>query len=186
MYTNPRISPKKKKRKYSISRHVFSNTAKNSVNFIVNIVDRVLDLNKYDSSTGLYTLCRDWINATSSIENSTNVKVQCFTDEKIDETESNEYQIKHLPEPTKIKISSFDFLNKNINSNIRETEKNDFEIIKSLNLNEKNVFLETKALLRCHTNRWKLVRKEWKKLYKEENLAYKNSFDILQSIFEDN
>lgn len=79
------LSPKKKKRKYSVdnnntinnlslannSSSLSSNRANSesntATNKTFNIIDRVLDLSKYNKDTGLYTLSRDWINATTSV-----------------------------------------------------------------------------------------------------------------------
>ena len=47
-----------------------------SSNKTINIIDRVLDLSKYDSQTSVYTLSRDWINATTSLNYDLNNKTK--------------------------------------------------------------------------------------------------------------
>lgn len=190
--TTMRLSPKKKRRKYSNDgQHINANSQclsnNPTSNFNISIIDRVLDLNKYDKTTGLYTLCRDWVNATTSINDS----VKQTTDEndekmmEVDEV-ADSYFITKLPEPIKenpLPITIKD-LNESIKVNIRVSEKSDLELIKALNVNEDET-IQTHALLKLHMNRWKSARKEWVNFYAESNKPYKNSMDILNSILED-
>ena len=199
-----RIAPKKKKRKYSIEgsnnanfNFGSSNESMNN-NLSINIIDRVLDLSKYNKETGLYTLCRDWINATTSLNDSTRTnseqnKNNHFSKNNMDNsqklsnsTESYDdslFYISKLPEPQKMKEPTIKSLNQNIQINIRGSEREDLNLIEALNLNDEMV--QTHALLKLHVNRWKSVRKEWSKYYDKTNQPYRNSQDVLKSIYED-
>lgn len=204
-------SPKKKKRKYSVDGNANSFANPNasgvnqghqshhngsflhgnsaSANQTINIIDRVIDLGKYDKNVGLYTLCRDWINATTSINparsrsatnDSKNSPVDANTEDE------NSYSITKLPEPVSSSkttdLEEITKLNEHIKNNIKCSESNDVELIKSLNVDE---VIQTHALLKLHVNRWKQSRKEWLNYYKKSNEPYKNSYDTLKSIFED-
>ncbi len=109
-YDTRRNSPKKKKRKYSVDGCNSNTNGTNnsqSTNFSISIIDRVLDLNKYDKNTGLYTLARDWINATTSISDS-NKKIKITDDNETDmdvdvdlhsQKTEDSYFINKLPNP---------------------------------------------------------------------------------------
>lgn len=159
-----RISPKKKKRKYSgdsfISNTNGTNISQGS-NFSISIIDRVLDLNKYNQNTGLYTLARDWINATTSISDS-NKKIKISDDNDDDKimdidlnghkNEENSYFINKLPCPLIDKHTpSIDALNESIKLNIRSSESSDIDLIKTLNVNEDDS-IQTHALLKLHVS----------------------------------
>lgn len=210
-------SPKKKKRKYSVdntaaSAESASFMANDSVNRGIGVIDRVLDVSKYGKkSPSLYSLCRDWINASSTLSIASNehnnqklAAVNCQDEMKIDEDESstaeksspnasgeNTYFIYTLPDPVRTSEqssaitaeNSVQKLNENIKDKIRSQEQNDLELIRSLNLDDE--FMKTHALLKLHVNRWKLARKEWNNHYKRTNFEYKNSADILKSIYEE-
>jgi len=198
-YDTRRISPKKKKRKYSVDGLSATQNGTNnsqSSNFSISIIDRVLDLNKYDQNTGLYKLARDWINATTSISDS-NKKVKMSDDNHGDKlmdvdidmngqkNEESSYFINNLPNPlVDEKKPSIAVLNENIKLNIRSSENSDIDLIKTLNINEDDS-IQTHALLKLHMNRWKSARKEWINFYNETNRPYKNSLTILNSIIED-
>ena len=49
----------------------------------------------------------------------------------------------------------------------------------------KKELMQTHALLKLHVNRWRSCRKEWHKYTQHANARYKNSHDLLKSIFED-
>ena len=194
---NRRISPKKKKRKYSVEAPVnnqfVANTSSKqpSANLNINIIDRVLDLNKYDKNTGMYTLCRDWINATTSISEQPNVASSSLgSDEEKIVIDQADGTITQLPNPISSELiegtDRINDLNENIKNKIRLSEKNDLELLKSLNVNADDSVMQTHALLRIHVNRWRMVRKEWTNFYKDTNKPYQHSLNILKSIFEDN
>lgn len=198
-YDVRRISPKKKKRKYSVdglSAIQNETTNSQSSNFSISIIDRVLDLNKYDQNSGLYTLARDWINATTSISDSSKkTKMSDDTDgDKLmdvdhdlngQKNEENSYFINKLPNPLcDEQKTSITALNENIKLSIRSSESTDIDLIKTLNIKEDDS-IKTHALLKLHMNRWKSARKEWINFYKETNKPYKNSLAILNSIIED-
>lgn len=185
-------SPKKKRRKYSnetsasTSGHSLSSSVgrTQTSNLNISIIDRVIDLNKYDKHTALYTLCRDWINATTSIA----VDSTQPTEEIIDLGTHDTDTITALPDPVQDEITetmSIASLNERIRTEIRASEKSDLELIKTLKVNNDDA-IQTHALLKLHMNRWKSVRKEWVGFYAEKNRPYKNSLDILNTIFETN
>ena len=192
---NRRISPKKKKRKYSVEAPVSNQFVVNpppTANLNINIIDRVLDLNKYDKNTPMYTLCRDWINATTSIsEQQPNVISTCLgSDEEKLIVDQADGTITQLPNPISSQLiegaDRIHDLNENIKNKIRLSEKNDLELLKSLNVNADDSVMQTHALLRIHVNRWRMVRREWTNFYKDTNKPYQHSLNILKSIFEDN
>jgi hypothetical protein len=190
------MSPRKKKRKYSsdnvasfssvnyFNSEEAANTPQKSCNTkTANIIDRVLDLSKYNAETGMYTLTRDWMNANTIVNDkskrtSLNSNEQMNTD---DETESN--SITKLPDPDATQTCiTIDQLNEEIGNEIRSGQANDMELIKSLNLDE---FMETHALLKLHVDRWKSCRRKWITYYEQTNKPYKNSNDLLKSIYEE-
>lgn len=206
MYNNSLISndyerknsPRKKKRKYSIesgnsSSNIVSNsTSKTTQNLSINIIDRVLDLSKYKKNIGLYELSRNWINATTSINNNknNNNNDNLVNKSSINLMQQDSSYVKSLPDPDcsiiinneKAKIQE---LNENIKLNIRSSEASDIELINSLSIKPDDYLIQTHALLKLHVNRFKAARKEWLNYYKKTNDAYKNSRDILKSIYED-
>jgi hypothetical protein len=197
-------SPKKKKRKYNIDSSNLTSThnhpyvqcaAYSSTNKTISIIDRVLDISKYKKEDSLYKLCREWMNASTNI-NDSSVKTKTPSNRNIDEdneedeaavtskSSATEFVTK-LPDPVKDDESESDKikkLNQYIQEEIRSTQEADMELIKSLNLDE---VIESHALLKLHVNRWKASRKEWINHYKETNKAYKESYDTLKEIFED-
>ncbi len=197
-------SPKKKKRKYNIDssnittphNHPYVQCAAySSTNKTISIIDRVLDISKYTKEDSLYKLCREWMNASTNINDSsvkTKTQYNSNLDEENEEDEAvvtsksptTEYVTK-LPDPVKNNENELDKINKinqYIQEEIRSTQEADLELIKRLNLDE---VIESHALLKLHVNRWKAVRKEWMNHYKETNKAYKESYDTLKGIFED-
>lgn len=198
-----KISPKKKKRKYNIDsvatninvqQHNLNNQRSNN-NLSINIIDRVLDLSKYDKNTGLYTLSRNWINATTSINDSKNndhlINKNFTSSTRLSNEDNNDldsFYITSLPEPS-VKdlnqIESINKINEDIEIDIRSSEKSDIDIINSLNLTSDDYLIQTHALLKLHVNRWKSARKEWLNYYKKTNEPFKSSYDILKSIYED-
>lgn len=189
MYSNfnHNKSPKKKKRKHSVDNcAINSNRANQSAlkttgNNTINIIDRVLDLSKYDKETGLYSLSRDWINATtmvSDIKNTNKESVISATDQQ-----NNDYFIYSLPGPNRDhKSQDIRMLNEEIQKSIRSSEKSDLNLISSLNVDE---YMQTHALLKLHVNRWKQARNKWQSYYKDSNKAYEDSYCCLKSILED-
>lgn len=156
-------SPRKKRRKYSNESlngtsngsgsgqcHALSRNQTNNIS----IIDRVLDLNKYDSNTGLYSLCRDWINATTSVSE-TNKVYQAMEVEEMGTSETSKnsgYFIKELPEAAKdMDQPSICELNERIRVNIRSSQQSDMEVIKALNVSDDQE-IQTHALLKLHVN----------------------------------
>ncbi len=191
------LSPKKKKRKYndgnqsSGNLQVYSPTTSSGMipnkfnNRTINIIDRVIDLNRYNKNTGLYTLCRDWINATTSLNDMNKLtpnSLQKKSEEKL--SQENPNAITRLPDPltNENQEIDIDFLNENIKLNVRANEKSDIDLIKTLNVDD---VIQTHALLKLHVNRWKLSRREWVNFYANQNKAYQNSYETLKSIYED-
>ncbi|CAF0841037.1 unnamed protein product [Brachionus calyciflorus] len=192
-YSQINKSPRKKRRKHSVdnlngnispsglSQNV-STTQQNQNQTTINIIDRVLDLSKYDKDTGLYTLTRDWMNATTLVNDSKLLKKEFVQNDEPIRNE-NSYYINKLPEPNKDQETmSIDELNQDIKRNIKSSEKSDLDLIDSLNVDE---FMQTHALLKLHVNRWKQTRKKWLNYYSDSNRPYKNSYDCLKSIFEE-
>jgi hypothetical protein len=148
-------SPKKKRRKYS---NESLNVAWNSNNSAlsrnqtnnISIIDRVLDIDKYNRSTGLYSLCRDWINATTSVSDC-NRTVSMDTEEVEGGPEKERsYFVRELPRPemdgTQATIGE---LNEAIGVNIRASQDSDLELIKALDVNHDQE-IQTHALLKLH------------------------------------
>lgn len=194
------LSPKKKKRKYSVDNNNLStganssqssnnkpNSASLNANKTINIIDRVLDLSKYDRNTGLYTLSREWINATTSVSDKANSR-KLSTPMEVEESKTksgqeSSFYVTELPGPIKVENQiCTKQVNENIKENIRSSEANDMDLIKSLNVDE---IMQTHALLKLHVNRWKQARKEWVNYYNNTNVPYKNSYDTLKSIYEE-
>ena len=184
---NSNKSPKKKKRKHSVENTATTSPGSNRTNNVqtnttINIIDRVLDLGKYDKETSLYTLSRDWMNATTLVSDSKPVKKEGFINEETRKID-NPYYIYKLPEPIyDQEMLTIDQLNDDIKQNIRESERNDLELIKRLDVDE---YMQTHALLKLHVNRWKQARGKWSYYYEETNKPYKNSYDCLKSLFEE-
>ncbi|RNA42325.1 lin-37 -like protein [Brachionus plicatilis] len=184
---NHNKSPKKKKRKHSVDNCAANANRKNqssgsgASNTTINIIDRVLDLGKYEKDTGLYTLSRDWINATTMVSD---VKFAKKEPIQSDQGQRNdEYFIFRLPGPeSQIQTQNIQELNEDIGKTVRMSEKNDLDLIASLNVDEN---LQTHALLKLHVNRWKQSRSKWLNYYKSSNKAYKDSYQCLKSIFEE-
>ena len=192
------LSPKIKKRKYNDGNQsggnlqVYSPTTSSGIipnrfnNRTINIIDRVIDLNRYNKNTGVYTLCRDWINATTSLNDANKLtpnSLQKKNEEKL--SQENPNFITRLPDPlpnVENQQIDVDYLNENIKLNVRASEKSDIDLIKTLNVNE---VIQTHALLKLHVNRWKLSRREWLNYYAIQNKSYQNSYEKLKSIFED-
>lgn len=160
-------SPRKKRRKYSNESlngtsndtggqcHVLSRNQTNNIS----IIDRVLDLNKYDSNTGLYSLCRDWINATTSVTETNRVDQAMELEEMgtSETSKSSGYFIKELPEAAKdMDQPSICELNEGIRVNIRSSQETDMEVIKALNVSEDQK-IQTHALLKLHVSCFVLV-----------------------------
>jgi hypothetical protein len=190
---NRRIAPKKKKRKYSVdntpngSNPSASLSKRPNNNLSINIIDRVLDLSRYKSDTTLYALSRDWINATTetSAEHSAADTSRLDTEPSMQKNDTFVYQ---LPDPIKEEKGSKEYMLTRLNGNlkmIRDSEENDLELIKSLNVNEDDSVTQTHALLRIHVNRWKNMRKEWTGFYQQSYEPYKNTTHLLRSIYED-
>ena len=102
-------------------------------------------------------------------------------------TESSEYVYK-LPDANdqerEVDINTeVKELNEKLGETVRQRQANDLEIVKSLNV-EDPVF-QANALLKLHVDRWKTVRREWIQLYNRSNSRYKQSEDVLKSIFEE-
>lgn len=102
-------------------------------------------------------------------------------------TESNEYVYK-LPDANdqerEVDINTeVKELNDKLGETVRQRQANDLEIVKSLNVDDP-VF-QANALLKLHVDRWKTVRREWIQLYNRSNSRYKQSEDVLKSIFEE-
>ena len=74
-------------------------------------------------------------------------------------------------------------LNAKLAESVRKSQANDIEIVNSLNVDDQ--VLQTHALLKLHVTRWKVARKEWSRLQKNSSSRYKESRDILKSIFEE-
>ncbi len=101
------MPPSKKRRKYTnepsnIDELLIDNNSHDETShqdssniFCLNIMDRVLDLNKYNEKTTLYSLCRDWINATASIADSRN-KFENKKNEISDQEEIANYTINYF------------------------------------------------------------------------------------------
>ena len=163
-------SPKKKKRKHSGDNQQNDGTS-------INIVDRVLDFSKYKSNTVLYTLCRDWINATTtSVSSSTGrfnkqSKNDFNFDLTNDEISIKNKIIKSLPAPVA----------DNKHESVARMEK---KKVFSFNLNEFQNGEQQAVLLRKNVEKWKNVRKESIKNFKAKNERYKESYDILKNIYE--
>ncbi len=152
-----------------------------------NIVDRVMDIGKYSKNTPLYTMCRDWMNASTTLnENPKQISPKQHESKPSD----NPNVVTSLPEPISSLITSdeseYDIdivqLNENIKVNIRSNEESDLDLIKKLNVDEE---IQTHALLKLHVNRWKLARREWFNYYNVKSKPYQNSYQTLKSIFED-
>ena len=174
-----RNSPKKKKRKHSDINNYHDSTS-------INVFDRVLDFSKYKSNTVLYVLCRDWINATTSVSSSQRHSKHFrndFNDINFDlnnqivnnTSGSNSVKtlnsaIKSLPAPVDIKTENVEILKK---------KTCNFDLNELIN-GEKN------ELLKNNLARWKNVRKESIKNFHAENSRYKESYDILKNIYENN
>ena len=166
----------------------------------INIVDRVIDMSKYTKSTTLYTMCRDWTNASTSLTitnnlDSSSVATSPFksTSPKQGEKKSSSQEaasakdVIALPDPVLDENDdeyniSIEQLNENIRLNIRSSEESDIELIKRLNVDDE---LETHALLKLHVNRWKMAKREWFNYYSVQSKPYENSYQTLKSIFED-
>ena len=185
-------SPKKKKRKYNIDNNASNecensscnnpNTARNNYlnNGSINIIDRVLDLTKFSKNTTLYTLAREWLNASNQIKQKTQ-KPQTNQQQLVNEDET--YFVNKLPPPSSTQTDfSIEELNERLDRNVRSTARNDLELIETLNVDDT---IKSHALLKLNVNRWKLVRKEWLSYYAEKNRPYKESYDILKSIYEE-
>jgi hypothetical protein len=171
------VSPKKKKRKYSGGIHQHDSGS-------INIVDRVLDFSKYKPNTVLYVLCRDWMNATTSLNTNnyqrSNKQLKTELNENLDQTiktssasssSYNKNSIKSLPAPIDIK-----------NENIEIVKRQSFDF----NLNDFKSNGDTKELLKMNIAKWKQVRKESIDNFNAENARYKESYDILKNIYESN
>ncbi len=135
----------------------------------------------------MYKLCRGWMNASTNTIDKKNEKNVESEDENIDDLEVGADELDHfitkLPEPIKLKSNlTIEQVNANIKNEIRVTTQSDMELIKSLNVND---VIQTHALLKLHVNRWKLSRIEWLKYHNEKNKPFKNSHDVLRSIFEE-
>lgn len=184
-----RFSPRKKKRKYSIT----DNQQYELKN--INIVDRVLDFSKYHENTGLYTLCRDWINATTCIDSSnlnnneiTKLNMYLSSSQSLTndsnkfKNQSNEDEInitnddgsiRQLPIPKETDIKDVELFN----NLIKKINDNDFN--ENVNVNNKN------ELLKSNLNRWKSVKNEWSNYYRRTGRKYKETYDILKNIYEE-
>jgi hypothetical protein len=159
-------SPKKKKRKHSGDNQLNDSSS-------INIVDRVLEFSKYKSNTVLYVLCRDWINATTSLNSSSRYNKQSkneYNEENLDQNINNKsnYFINSLPSPIDIKLENVD-KDKSISYNF---DLNDIKEDDKILLMKKNL------------ERWKNIRKEKIKNHHIENERYKESHDILKNIYE--
>jgi hypothetical protein len=198
-------SPKKKKRKYNMDSSNLTSpqnhpyvycAAYSSTNKTISIIDRVLDISKYKKEDSLYKLCREWMNASTNI-NDTSIKTKNQSNQANMGEENEEEEeavvtsklpadyVTKLPDPIKDTESELDKikkLNEHIQQEIRSTQEADMELINSLNLNE---VIESHALLKLHINRWRASRKEWMNHYRDTNKAYKESYDTLKGIFED-
>lgn len=155
-------SPRKKRRKYSNeSLNGASNSSGGQCNVLsrnqtnnISIIDRVLDLNKYDGNTGLYSLCRDWINATTSVSDTDKVEqaVRVEEMETSDASQTDGYSIKELPEPVQdMDRPSIHELNEGIRVNIRSSQGSDMDVIKALDVNDGQE-IQTHALLKLHVS----------------------------------
>lgn len=184
---NHNKSPKKKKRKHSVENFAANanktdrSAAQAANNTTINIIDRVLDLSKYEKETSLYALSRDWINATTMVTDFKNSKKE--SDQEDQDQPNDENFVYKLPSP-KQQSHQLDIadLNEEIKQSIRLSEKSDLELISSLNVDE---YMQTHALLKLHVNRWKQARNKWINYYRESNKAYKDSYCCLKSIFEE-
>lgn len=133
---------------------------------------------------------RSWINAATSISTDTNIKAiqsanKSNNNDLNSSESSNSYYITNLPQPLRQEIIiSVEDVNEKIKTNIRTSESFDMNIINSLNVSPDDL-IQTHALLKLHVNRWKATRKEWIKYYKATNESYKNSYDLLKSIYEE-
>ena len=153
----------------------------------LNILDRVLDTSKYTANTTLYTMCRDWTNATGSINDSPNSSLkQQQPSPKQDKKSSQDVTV--LPEPLcdddgdEFSNVTIEQLNENIKVNIRSSQESDIELIKRLNVDDE---LGMHALLKLHVNRWKMAKREWFNYYSVQSKPYENSYQTLKAIFED-
>jgi hypothetical protein len=159
-------SPKKKKRKYSSE----INQQHQTDNTNINIIDRVLDFSKYKKNTGLYTLCRDWLHATTNASDldNTNSAKQVKQSSRMENKSTSSNDITLLPMPTRLPHRTERIKPKaRPNDNIDLTD------------------LSGDDLLKLNLLHWKSVRKEYMVFCKNDNLAYKESFDVLKSIYED-
>jgi hypothetical protein len=167
LYQNPVrqsvSSPKKKKRKYSSDTQQQQQTD----NTNISIIDRVLDFSKYDKNTGVYTLCRDWLHATTTPSDPTNTAFKQTKSFSQTESSALANDIKSLPLP----------------KNVQKVERRQ-QIIKSSDDMETSA-LNADDLLRMHLIRWKAIRREFLARYITDNLSHKESYDILKNIYED-
>jgi hypothetical protein len=157
-------SPKKKKRKYSTE----TSQQQHSDHTSINIIDRVLDFSKYKKHTGLYTLCRDWLHATTSTSDPPSTSFKQGKSFGKTETSASANDIKSLPLPK--------------NALKKERKK---QMRKSNDDMETGGMSNTDDLLKSHLVRWKAIRRECMVCYKNDSLPYKESLDILKSIYED-
>jgi hypothetical protein len=187
------LSPRKKKRKYSSDNNTASFATANSFDMIgvgsagsaarghpkqtTSIVDRVIDLSKYDSKTGLYTLTRDWMDVPRT--------ANPVSGQQTSTASTDDSFVTSLPGPIRDETTAcitIEQLNAEIGKQIRSGQADDLELIKSLNLNEA---METRALCKLHVGRWKSCRRKWIDYYEQSNRAYKNSSDLLKSLYEE-
>ncbi len=162
------MPPRKKRRKYTNDPSNIEDFAENTLvndedtnhqlaNKYLNmsIIDRVLDFNKYNENTSLYSLCRDWINATASNRDNkiqqTTGNNQSEEQEDIGQTESS-YLINKLPEPADDQENlSIKDLNEKIRAEIRASENTDLDLIKTLDV-DNDVSMQTHVLLKLHVS----------------------------------
>lgn len=155
-------SPKKKKRKHSSDNQQDEITS-------VHIIDRVIDFSKYNNNTDLYLLARDWMHASESIGacnfNRSNKSSQFLTNDN----NNNNQNVYSLPKPlikAKLEPDLDDYCKKSFDFNLDQIE------------------CENENLLKENLKKWKSVRNEQLNFVKKENERYKESFDLLKSIYE--
>ena len=188
------LSPRKaKKRKLSSTDcRAFVNNSSTSNELSknhVNIIDRLVDVDKLKADKSLYALTREWLLASTSIQagkNESNSMQQQKQSDDDDEGDGEEDLITKLPEPLSLSCEpTVKEMNEEIRISIRSTDANDLNLISSLNLSPSKRELETHELLRLHVNRWKATKKEWIKYYEATNLRSRASYDLLKSLYEE-
>lgn len=147
--------------------------------YSLKLFDRTVDLSKFDDHSPLYSLCRAWVRNPSLKSGEDDSEEGATIEHSIDATNVDEIDednaIHRLPDP--LPASRDLRLPENPIKPSSTAEQIDFAI-------NSRTEEDVQTLLEQNRQRWKGVRRDWIKSASENEARYKDSLDLIKSMYE--